>query len=157
MIACFGYISQHNTNSQTYTSLVTSLDLNELRKAQDFDLAEQTCKVIKGELANTLHKLRTNQVDSSAMSTPARFGHYHQVLVRARKKCANLHRLIELTGKPSTIHDSLSSLLSESRLVFAELERKADAAKKRTEKKIIQTMMMMCGHVNVVLKMISMI
>jgi len=106
--------------------------LNELRKAQDFALAEQTCTVIKGELANTLHKLRTNQVD---MSTPERFGHYHQVLVRARKKCANLLRLMELTGKPSTIHQSLSSLLGNARLAFAELERKADAAKKRTDKK----------------------
>ena len=126
----------------TYSFLTTIfiflllLDYEQQRKIQDFDLAEQACKVIRGELSNTLHKLRTNQQDSSvAMSTSARFGHYHQVLVRARKKCANLHRLMTLTGKSSAAHDSLSSLLAESRLVFAELEKQADAAKKREVKK----------------------
>ncbi|KAL7533785.1 hypothetical protein ACHAXR_005447, partial [Thalassiosira sp. AJA248-18] len=112
------------------------VDYDSLKKAEDFHLAENSCKVIKGELANTLHKLRTNQVDSASMvNTPARYGHYHQILVRARKKCSNLLRLMNITGKSSSVHDSLSALLVESRQAFAELEEKADAAKKRKEKK----------------------
>mmetsp|Transcript_12855 Transcript_12855/g.27717 ORF Transcript_12855/g.27717 Transcript_12855/m.27717 type:complete len:859 (-) Transcript_12855:188-2764(-) len=106
-----------------------------MREYQEFDVAETACKVIKGELANTLHKLRTNQLNSASMSTPARFGHYHQILVRARKKCFNLNRLMLLTEKPSGIHGSLSALLAESRQVFAELEQRSDAVKKRKEKK----------------------
>jgi len=111
------------------------VDYDELRKFQDFVMAENVCKVIKGELANTLHKLRTNQSDSTSMTSSARFGHYHQILVRARKKCYNLSRAMGVTGKSSSVYDSLSSLLAESRQVFAELEEKVEGAKKRKEKR----------------------
>ena len=40
-----------------------------------------------------------------------------------------------LTGKSSSVHDSLTALLAESRQVFAELEEKTDAVKKRKDKK----------------------
>ena len=62
------------------------VDQDGLRKREDFDAAEHACRVVKGELASTLHKLRTNP---ASMRTPARFGYYHQVLVRARKKCVS--------------------------------------------------------------------
>lgn len=116
-------------------TLICPVDYDQMQKVQDFELAELGCKVIKGELSNTLHKLRTNQLDSASMCTPARFGHFHQVLVRARKKCANLQRLMLLTGKSSSVYDGLNALLAESRQVFAELEQKADNARKRKEKK----------------------
>ena len=106
-------------------------DQVKLKHAQDMALAEHQCKVVRGELSNTLHKLRTNQVDSASMRTPERFGHYHQVLVRARKRCHNLGQLMEITGKESAVYYDLTHLLTESRQVFAELEEKADAAKKR--------------------------
>lgn len=111
------------------------VDYDSMKKTQDFHDAEGACKIIKGELSNTLHKLRTNQVDSASMNTSARFGFYHQVLVRARKRNANLLRLMKITGKSSTVYDDLCALLAESRQEFAELERKSDAAKKRKEKK----------------------
>lgn len=121
-------------NTDPLLSLL-STDYDHLRKCQDFDVAEKVCKVIRGELANTLHKLRTKQLDSASMFTPSRFGHYHKTLVRARKKCFNLHRLMIMTGKASSVHDSLSALLAESRQVFVELEQRADVVKKRKEKK----------------------
>ena len=109
------------------------LDYDQQRKIHEFDSAEHACKVVKGELSNTLLKLRQNA--SSSMSDVQRFGYYHQVLVRARKNCAYLHLLMELTDKQSTIYDSLSHMLADARLVFAELERRADSQKKRKEKK----------------------
>jgi hypothetical protein len=69
------------------------------------------------------------------MQSPERFGQYHQILVRARKRCSTLQRLMQLTGKPSPVYASLNALLAESRQMFAELQKKTDAATKRAEKK----------------------
>ncbi|KAL7550086.1 hypothetical protein ACHAWF_013319, partial [Thalassiosira exigua] len=109
------------------------VDYDSMKRAQDFDFAENTCKVIKGELSNTLHKLRTNQADSSSASE--RYGLYHQVLVRARKKCSHLTNLMKASGRPSAVHDSLVALLAESRQAFSQLGERADADKKRKEKR----------------------
>ena len=102
---------------------------------QGFDRAENYCKVVKAELSNILHKLRTNQTGSASMRTPERYGYYHQVLVRARKKHSGLHELMLKTGRQSSVYNDLTKLLSECRHVFAELEKVADTAKKRQEKK----------------------
>lgn len=110
-------------------------DYDQLRKVESFLMAESSCKVVRGELSNVLHKLRTNQVDSASMSTPERFGYYHQVLVRARKKWWNLQQLMAQTGRTSPAHDDLGHVLAESRKVFAELEERADAAMKRKAKR----------------------
>jgi hypothetical protein len=102
---------------------------------QGFDRAENYCKVIKAELSNTLHKLRTNQTGSASLRTPERYGYYHQVLVRARKKHSGLHGFMLKTGMQSSVYNDMTKLLSECRQVFAELEKVADTAKKRQEKK----------------------
>ena len=102
---------------------------------EGFDRAENICKVVKAELSNTLHKLRTNQTDSVSMRTPLRYGYYHQVLVRARRKHSALHGFMMTTGRQSSVHTDLTKLLAESRQVFTELEGVADAAKNRQEKK----------------------
>lgn len=91
--------------------------------------------VIKAELSNTLRKLRTNQMDSASMRTPQRYGCYHQILVRARRKHSALHGYMTKTGRQSSVFDDLTKLLAESRQVFTELEEVADAAKKRRDKK----------------------
>ena len=85
-------LNPHNaTQNESVTTRLSAIatfhvvDYDQLRKCRDFDAAEHACRVVKGELANTLHRLRTNP---ASMSTPARFGYYHQVLVRARKTSA---------------------------------------------------------------------
>ena len=69
------------------------------------------------------------------MRTPLRYGYYHQVLVRARRKHSALHGFMMTTGRQSSVHTDLTKLLAESRQVFTELEGVADAAKNRQEKK----------------------
>ena len=69
------------------------------------------------------------------MRTPLRYGYYHQVLVRARRKHSALHGFMMTTGRQSSVHTDLTKLLAESRQMFTELEGVADAAKNRQEKK----------------------
>ena len=69
------------------------------------------------------------------MRTPLRYGYYHQVLVRARRKHSALHGFMMATGRQSSVHNDLTKLLAESRQVFTELEGVVDAAKNRQEKK----------------------
>ncbi|KAL3822139.1 hypothetical protein ACHAXA_011917 [Cyclostephanos tholiformis] len=69
------------------------------------------------------------------MRTPQRYGYYHNVLVRARKKHSCLYGLMLKTGRQSSVYNDLTKLLSECRQVFADLEKVVDTAKKRQEKK----------------------
>ena len=120
------------------------IDCNNASLLQRFDQAESDCKVIKGELASILHKIRKNQTELVPGRIPLspfelsreRYGLYHQTLVRARKKYHSLREIMTKLGRKSTVCDELSALLSQCRQVFSDLEEALVANNKRQEKKV---------------------
>lgn len=127
-------LSPHNATYekvQTKSSAVASFHVGDQdfkAKLDRFRKAEETCKIVKWELQNTVDRLKTQESIS-------RYGFHHKVLVRAGKKIRNLKWAMKETDKKSDIYDSLYKLLEASRQVFSELEDHLESATKRKEKK----------------------
>ena len=84
------------------------------------------------ELRATIAKLRGNMDDL----TEARYGQYHQILVKSRKKLSNLSRaMIDVGETKNKWFDNLNRALIEGRSVYGDIEARAEGMRKRRERK----------------------
>ncbi|EJK76033.1 hypothetical protein THAOC_02224 [Thalassiosira oceanica] len=84
------------------------------------------------ELRATIAKLRGNMGEL----TEARYGQYHQILVKSRKKLSNLSRaMIDVGETKNKWFDNLNRALIEGRSVYGDIEARAEGMRKRRERK----------------------